>query len=83
MANTGWADPGGFPLYKGVTTVGGVGVIADRVYGLDQDISDLDHNLDELDAYLSGSLRDLSGTKDHKESVAAFLEKREPRYIGQ
>ncbi len=28
-------DPGGFPLYLGGTVVGGVGVIADGVYGLD------------------------------------------------
>src|SRR5579871_1077230 len=29
------ADPGGFPLYKGGTVVGGVGVLADGVYGVD------------------------------------------------
>jgi len=42
------ADPGGFPLYKGDTVVGGIGVIADGVYGLDLSISDFDRNLDEL-----------------------------------
>ncbi len=42
------ADPGGLPVYKGGTVVGGVGVIADGVYGLDKVITDLDQNLDEL-----------------------------------
>lgn len=41
------ADPGGFPLYKGGTVVGGVGVIADGVYGLDKNIADVDQDLDE------------------------------------
>lgn len=42
------ADPGGFPLYKAGTPVGGVGVMADGVYGLDRDISDRDLDTDEL-----------------------------------
>jgi uncharacterized protein GlcG (DUF336 family) len=42
------ADPGGFPLYKGGTVVGGVGVAADEVYGLDLNIFDTDRNIDEL-----------------------------------
>lgn len=42
------ADPGGFPLYKGGTVVGGVGVVADDTYGLDLNIFDTDRNLDEL-----------------------------------
>jgi uncharacterized protein GlcG (DUF336 family) len=29
------ADPGGFPLYKGGTVVGGVGVLADGLYSID------------------------------------------------
>ena len=41
------ADPGGFPLYKNGTVVGGVGVIADGVYGLDKDIADRDSDADE------------------------------------
>ncbi|HEX5056931.1 MAG TPA: heme-binding protein [Gammaproteobacteria bacterium] len=48
------ADPGGFPLYKDGTVVGGIGVIADHVYGLDLDASDIDRDLDELIA-LAGS----------------------------
>lgn len=42
------ADAGGFPLYKQGTLVGGVGVMADDVYGLDLDISNTDLDLDEL-----------------------------------
>lgn len=42
------ADPGGFPLYKGGTVVGGVGVMADGFYGIDKQITDGDQNLDEL-----------------------------------
>ena len=42
------ADPGGFPLYKGGTVVGGVGVAADDTYGLDLNIFDNDRNVDEL-----------------------------------
>ena len=41
------ADPGGFPLYKDGALVGGVGVLADGHYGIDADISDTDHDLDE------------------------------------
>lgn len=48
------ADPGGFPLYKDGTVVGGVGVIADGVYGLDLNAGDIDRDLDELIA-LAGS----------------------------
>src|SRR3954469_8013716 len=48
------ADPGGFPLYKSGTVVGGVGVIADGVYGLDRDVFDLDDDIDEIVA-LAGS----------------------------
>jgi uncharacterized protein GlcG (DUF336 family) len=45
------ADPGGFPLYKDGTVVGGVGVIADGLYGVDPQITDSDRNPDELIAY--------------------------------
>ncbi len=42
------ADPGGFPLYKGGTPVGAVGVIADGLYSVDAVISDSDRSIDEL-----------------------------------
>lgn len=42
------ADPGGLPLYKNGVVVGGIGVMADGVYGLDLDITDTDSNPDEL-----------------------------------
>ena len=42
------ADPGGFPLYKSGTPVGGVGVISDALYSFDRDISDVDNDADEL-----------------------------------
>ena len=42
------ADSGGLPLYKNGTLVGGLGVIADGVYGLDRDIRDRDLDVDEL-----------------------------------
>ena len=45
------ADPGGFPLYKDGTVVGGVGVIADGIYGVDLVIVDSDRSADEMVAY--------------------------------
>lgn len=42
------ADPGGLPLYKNGIVVGGIGVIADGVYGLDLNVSNIDQDLDEL-----------------------------------
>ena len=41
------ADPGGFPLYKGGTPVGAVGVMADGLYTLDTAIIDKDSDVDE------------------------------------
>ena len=41
------ADPGGFPLYKGGTPVGAVGVMADGLYTLDTSIVDKDTDIDE------------------------------------
>jgi uncharacterized protein GlcG (DUF336 family) len=41
------ADPGGFPLYKGGTVVGGVGVLADGFYTIDKIIMDTDTDVDE------------------------------------
>ncbi len=48
------ADPGGFPLYKAGTVVGGIGIAADPLYGLDPVISDRDRNADEMIA-MAGS----------------------------
>lgn len=45
------ADPGGFPLYKDGTVVGGVGVMSDGIYGIDPVITDRDRNADEMIAY--------------------------------
>ena len=42
------ADPGGLPLYKSGTVVGGIGVIADGRYGADPNIFDVDADVDEL-----------------------------------
>lgn len=49
------ADPGGMPLYKNGRVVGGIGVIADAVYGLDRNISDIDDDLDEALAVAGSS----------------------------
>ncbi|ARN74586.1 heme-binding protein [Oceanicoccus sagamiensis] len=45
------ADPGGLPLYKNGTPVGGIGVIADGLYSLDISIADSDRNADEMIAF--------------------------------
>jgi|TARA_B110000211_G_scaffold43974_2_gene46276 uncharacterized protein GlcG (DUF336 family) len=45
------ADPGGFPLYKQGTPVGGVGVISDGLYSLDKNVQNEDRDADELIAY--------------------------------
>ncbi len=42
------ADPGGLPLYKAGTPVGGIGVISDALYSFDADITDRDTDADEL-----------------------------------
>ncbi len=42
------ADPGGLPLYKNGTVVGGIGVISDGLYSVDLNIIDIDTDADEL-----------------------------------
>jgi uncharacterized protein GlcG (DUF336 family) len=42
------ADPGGLPLFFRGTPVGGIGVIADGIYGVDANIFDADQSIDEL-----------------------------------
>lgn len=48
------ADPGGIPLYKAGTPVGGIGVISDASYSFDADFADTDIDDDELIA-IAGS----------------------------
>ena len=49
------ADPGGFPLYKNGVMVGGIGVMADGVYGSDANVTDTDNDPEEYIA-LAGTL---------------------------
>lgn len=49
------ADPGGFPLYQNGVVVGGIGVIADGVYGFDPNVLDRDNDVDEAIA-LAGTV---------------------------
>jgi hypothetical protein len=49
------ADAGGFPLYKNGVVVGGIGVMADGVYGADFEIQDIDKEAEEIIA-LAGTV---------------------------
>ena len=43
----------------------------------------LDPDWDDLGRWVSASLGELFQTEDHREGVASFLEKREPRFVGR
>jgi enoyl-CoA hydratase len=43
----------------------------------------LDPDWEDLGRWVSASLGELFQTEDHKEGVAAFLDKREPRFVGR
>lgn len=49
------ADPGGLPLYKNGVPVGGLGVVADGIYGLDLVVSDDEFNIDEALAWAASN----------------------------
>jgi uncharacterized protein GlcG (DUF336 family) len=49
------ADPGGFPLYKNGTLVGGIGVMADGAYSFDDNVLDVDASPEEAIA-LAGTI---------------------------
>ncbi|MCI0516512.1 MAG: heme-binding protein [Woeseiaceae bacterium] len=63
------ADPGGFPLYKSGTPVGGVGVISDSLYSFDRDISDIDGDDDELIAV--AAMSSLAAPAERRANVIA------------
>ena len=49
------ADPGGLPLYKDGVLVGGIGIEADGLYGLDRDLRDVDEAAEERIAVAGAS----------------------------
>ncbi|QJR15018.1 heme-binding protein [Usitatibacter palustris] len=49
------ADPGGIPLYKNGTLVGGIGVEANALYTLDRDVTNIDADIEESIAMAGGT----------------------------
>jgi enoyl-CoA hydratase len=43
----------------------------------------LDPDWEELGRWVTASFMELFRTEDHREGIAAFLERREPRYVGR
>ena len=72
------ADPGGLPLYKNGTLVGGVGVEADAIYTLDLAITDFDSDIDEILA-VAGQAAGFEAPKDIRAN-RIFLEGKSFRY---
>jgi uncharacterized protein GlcG (DUF336 family) len=63
------ADPGGMPIYKGGTMVGGIGVISDGVYGIDLSLRDIDSDLEMQDELIA--LAGITGF-EAPEAIRAF-----------
>lgn len=61
------ADPGGIPLYKNGTLVGGIGVMGDGLYGSDPNILDTDNDAEENIA--------LAGTRGFEAPAAITADK--------
>ncbi|HEY1146158.1 MAG TPA: heme-binding protein, partial [Allosphingosinicella sp.] len=49
------ADPGGLPLYKNGVVVGGIGIMADGIYGFDPEVQDRDVDDEEAIALAAAS----------------------------